>query len=312
MVRLEGRFAQLDIRGTVTDHEVMTTLKLAANTPYAKGAVITAYPFAHMKQYEARGMGLWAEEKDFNTNIIPVDIGCGVTTADWEGPVPTEDALHDCLKEAIYDTKLQEYLGKETLFFGPKVEDFKTLETHFIEIGKKLDGSLQIGIHAGSGQLGWAARMHYSRPQQKPGKKETWQYINDALEIRRITTYFRAAVLASVAKKFNAKLSTWRDSAHNSIWYSSKFIGLYRGATEPWGKGEAHILLGKGVGIARVKACSNATFTATYTPKTLEKLGLKDKKDGEFAAILDAELRNAHTDVSVIDVAHPVVSTTLF
>ena len=309
MLTFTGRFGNLVIQGKDPDSALTRILQMAINTPYSDGTFITAYPFAHVKEHETRGIGIWADADIFNTNILPVDLGCGVMLASFEGEVPSEEVLHDSLVEVMEETGLQAYLENSDLFMDIDASKFPALEVHFVEIGIALDGSTKIAIHAGSGALGWAAKLAYSKPQMKPSTKETYAAMKDAEEIQRICKYYRAAVLKALSVKLNAQIKVEVDTVHNSAWIGPEF-GMYRGATHTNKDEEALILLGAEHGIARIQASTPSNWATTFSPTVPAKLGIKNKEGGEFAAILEAELNDIRVGekCKVVDLVKPVVT----
>lgn len=309
MLTFTGRFGTLTIQGKDPDSALTRILQMAINTPYSEGTCITAYPFAHVKDLETRGIGVWADDDVFNTNILPVDLGCGVMLAAYEGEIPTEELLHDSLIEVMGETGLQAYIENSELFMGIDASKFPSLEVHFVEIGKALDGSIKIAIHAGSGALGWAAKLAYSKPQMKPATKETYAAMKDAEEIQRICKYYRAAVLKALSAKLNAQIKVEVDTVHNSAWMGPEF-GMYRGATHTNKNEEALILLGAEHGIARIQALTPSNWATTFSPTVPAKLGIKNKDGEEFADILEAELNDirASEKCKVVDLVKPLVT----
>lgn len=173
MFTIEGVHGVASCYATNIEEEAVEQIRAMLDMPFAEGANTAIMPDAHFGKGCTIGTTMKVTDKVV-PNLVGVDIGCGMLTADLgykSIDLPTfDDACHEVPSgPKVWDGR-RERFDLEELRCYRALKDTKRMGrslgtlgggNHFIEIDRASDGMQRLVIHTGSRNLGLQVAMYY-------------------------------------------------------------------------------------------------------------------------------------------------------
>lgn len=189
MFTIEGKHGTAACYATNIEEECVQQIQTMLDMPFAEGANTAIMPDAHFGIGCTIGTTMKVTDKVV-PNLVGVDIGCGMLTADLgRKPIdlPAFDAAcHEVPSgRNVWDGR-RERFDLEELRCYRQLKETKRMErslgtlgggNHFIEIDVASDGMQRLVIHSGSRNLGKQVAEHYQKlaVELHSGKEEFFQ-----------------------------------------------------------------------------------------------------------------------------------------
>lgn len=186
MFTIEGKHGQASCYATNIEDDCVKQIKRMLDMPFAEGANTAIMPDAHFGIGCTIGTTMKVTDKVV-PNLVGVDIGCGMLTADL-GHKPInlgefDEACHEIPSGRNVWEGRRERFNLEELRCYRNLRDTKRMcrslgtlggGNHFIEIDKASDGMQRLVIHSGSRNLGKQVAEYYQKlaVQLHNGKEE--------------------------------------------------------------------------------------------------------------------------------------------
>lgn len=173
MFIVEGAHGKAACYATNIEDEAVEQIRTMLDMPFAEGANTAIMPDAHFGKGCTIGTTMKVIDKAV-PNLVGVDIGCGMLTADLgckEINLPAfDDACHEVPSGSSVWEGRKERFDLEELRCYRALKDTKRIGrslgslgggNHFIEIDRASDGMQRLVIHTGSRNLGLQVANHY-------------------------------------------------------------------------------------------------------------------------------------------------------
>ncbi|WP_296012981.1 RtcB family protein [uncultured Adlercreutzia sp.] len=175
MFTIEGKCGNAACYATNIEDEAVQQIAAMLDMPFAEGAHTAIMPDAHFGKGCTIGTTMRVTDKAV-PNLVGVDIGCGMLTADL-GTKPIDLAAFDAACHEVpsgrnvWDGR-RERFDLEELRCYRALKDTKRIGrslgslgggNHFIEIDRASDGMQRLVIHTGSRNLGLQVAEHYQK-----------------------------------------------------------------------------------------------------------------------------------------------------
>lgn len=173
MFIVEGVHGKAACYATNIEDEAVEQIRTMLDMPFAEGANTAIMPDAHFGKGCTIGTTMKVNDKAV-PNLVGVDIGCGMLTADLgckEINLPAfDDACHEVPSGSSVWEGRKERFDLEELRCYRALKDTKRIGrslgslgggNHFIEIDRASDGMQRLVIHTGSRNLGLQVANHY-------------------------------------------------------------------------------------------------------------------------------------------------------
>lgn len=175
MFTIEGKCGTAACYATNIEDEAIEQIRTMLDMPFAKDANTAIMPDAHFGKGCTIGTTMKVTDKAV-PNLVGVDIGCGMLTADLGRKsinLPEfDDACHQVPSgSSVWDGR-RERFDLEELRCYRALKDTKRIGrslgslgggNHFIEIDRASDGMQRLVIHTGSRNLGLQVATHYQQ-----------------------------------------------------------------------------------------------------------------------------------------------------
>ena len=175
MFTIEGKYGTAACYATNIEDDCVEQIRTMLNMPFAEGAHTAIMPDAHF----GAGCTIGTTMKVTNAvvpNLVGVDIGCGMLTADL-GFKPInlpefDEACHEIPSGYYVWEGRKERFDLEELRCYRQLKDAKRIQrslgslgggNHFIEIDVASDGMQRLVIHSGSRNLGLQVATYYQK-----------------------------------------------------------------------------------------------------------------------------------------------------
>lgn len=175
MFTIEGKHGTAACYATNIEDEAVEQIRVMLDMPFAEGANTAIMPDAHFGKGCTIGTTMKVTDKAV-PNLVGVDIGCGMLTADLGRKsinLPEfDDACHQVPSGSRVWEGRRERFGLEELRCYRSLKDTKRIGrslgslgggNHFIEIDRASDGMQRLVIHTGSRNLGLQVATHYQQ-----------------------------------------------------------------------------------------------------------------------------------------------------
>lgn len=175
MFTIEGKHGTAACYATNIEDEAVEQIRVMLDMPFAEGANTAIMPDAHFGKGCTIGTTMKVTDKAV-PNLVGVDIGCGMLTADLGRKsinLPEfDDACHQVPSGSRVWEGRRERFDLEELRCYRSLKDTKRIGrslgslgggNHFIEIDRASDGMQRLVIHTGSRNLGLQVATHYQQ-----------------------------------------------------------------------------------------------------------------------------------------------------
>lgn len=175
MFAIEGKYGAAACYATNIEDEAVEQIRTMLDMPFAKDANTAIMPDAHFGKGCTIGTTMRVTDKAV-PNLVGVDIGCGMLTADLGRKsinLPEfDDACHQVPSGSSVWKGRRERFDLEELRCYRALKDTKRIGrslgslgggNHFIEIDRASDGMQRLVIHTGSRNLGLQVATHYQQ-----------------------------------------------------------------------------------------------------------------------------------------------------
>lgn len=175
MIEIKGAYNTAKIYAGTVEESAAVQIEQLCNQEFVKGCRIRIMPDVHAGAGCVIGFTADLGEMVI-PNIVGVDIGCGMLTAEL-GNIEIDCALLDGIirtfvpsGKTVHETRIQKYPALQELHCYRSLKKTKWIErslgtlgggNHFIEIDQDSDGNKFLVIHTGSRNLGKQVAEHY-------------------------------------------------------------------------------------------------------------------------------------------------------
>lgn len=196
MFKIEGKYGEAACYAVNIEEECIEQIKTMLDMPFAEGSNVAIMPDAHKGKGCTIGTTMQITDS-IVPNLVGVDIGCGMLTADLgkkQIDLPAfDDACHEIPSGFSVWEGRKEAFELEELKCYRHLRDTKRVQrslgtlgggNHFIEIDRSDDGMQRLVIHSGSRNLGKQVAEYYQNlaVEMHSGMKEFYEKKQEIIE----------------------------------------------------------------------------------------------------------------------------------